>query len=875
MAKMTKKGGNNNKKKKQQNEEAPVDGSPLGSLLSIASICRQSSIGTASNERTVEQEPQQPLVFKPYSTSDAAVERRKYRQIAKMRKAGGAILESTAGVAIESTEPQQNKKAKKLLSSEVMFQQILTSIQDLPNQIESILAKRTNAVTTDSAESAFSSNSHPTLHRTTPHYSMDNRGNDQAERIQTLYAQNVAQYSKSNAGSSFPLSDLVQDSKQESSSREEGFGGGSYQRTKKAVGGDGLKTIVLTHANNQASEAALPEEIGIVPCGDGVIVHFAVEERILTLDFTETPKLSEQHLTSLAGLFENTSITVICRGLLPPFPKIEEYLRQSDALCSEGREPYKKFRLFELMTCSDKYCRYQEQDGFYCMTPFNYFQYLDKHYGSDKDPSFTCQKSTTYQDVHFPDAKKIVLYMIDVNMSTEVSFLNESYYLKDFKVKEILPGGKWCVMRWLPKTTQPFMGPNLYLCPGGGSTGLHQDGNGTADSGHTVLQGYNEVIMFKRLTTNEKIKACAIWDGKKDAASGKKILYTGPHSDGGKAARKKASFPNKEISQKWTDEKLHHSKFILRPGDHLHINKGRLHCFRKVRFDVALSPEDCFYELREQLKLELKLATAPLCISVAFDWAYLGSTKMGIANELHSLWECQEICSRRKPPLETLACPKTAIILLASKIPKIVTGEHNPSSAVGLPNTKLIDWITVCEGIYEYLKKVIEQEVEQQNPPSVNETISSIGSLTRPDTWLPDLGTVTEIDPYGNGNYNCILCWRELCNTYYSCVGCWNNNSVEYNICASCHLDEKYMEKTKYPKTHIPRKVVNDSQCNCEIFASSTKTTEKKVIMKMCVTCDRCPACRCVCHNNMKHHFRFYTNEDLATMLDNCLRWIK
>jgi hypothetical protein len=41
----------------------------------------------------------------------------------------------------------------------------------------------------------------------------------------------------------------------------------------------------------------------------------------------------------------------------------------------------------------------------------------------------------------------------------------------------------------------------VHTIAGGGFTGLHQDGNGTVDSGHTVLQGHNEVIVFRR--TNE------------------------------------------------------------------------------------------------------------------------------------------------------------------------------------------------------------------------------------------------------------------------------------------------------------------------------------------------------------------------------------
>ena len=53
--------------------------------------------------------------------------------------------------------------------------------------------------------------------------------------------------------------------------------------------------------------------------------------------------------------------------------------------------------------------------------------------------------------------------------------------------------------RYVPKASQPFMGPNLYITPARAFTHLHQDGHGTVDSGHQCLTGYNEVVMLRRL----------------------------------------------------------------------------------------------------------------------------------------------------------------------------------------------------------------------------------------------------------------------------------------------------------------------------------------------------------------------------------------
>lgn len=69
----------------------------------------------------------------------------------------------------------------------------------------------------------------------------------------------------------------------------------------------------------------------------------------------------------------------------------------------------------------------------------------------------------------------------------------------------------------------------LNTAPGGGYTGLHKDGMGTVDSGHSVATGFNEVVMLRRTNESDTIKA-------------KKILYAQsplsqyngdePHGDG-------------------------------------------------------------------------------------------------------------------------------------------------------------------------------------------------------------------------------------------------------------------------------------------------------------------------------------------------------
>jgi hypothetical protein len=64
------------------------------------------------------------------------------------------------------------------------------------------------------------------------------------------------------------------------------------------------------------------------------------------------------------------------------------------------------------------------------------------------------------------------------------------------------------------------------------------------------------------------------------------------------------------------------SVLILGPGQHLVINKTRLHMFRKLTFD-ELDKEDCHCLQRAQLVQKLRdqaYTKAPLCVSIAYDW---------------------------------------------------------------------------------------------------------------------------------------------------------------------------------------------------------------------------------------------------------------
>ena len=94
---------------------------------------------------------------------------------------------------------------------------------------------------------------------------------------------------------------------------------------------------------------------------------------------------------------------------------------------------------------------------------------------------------------------------------------------------------------------------------GGSFTGLHQDGDGTVDSGHSVIQGYNEVVMLTRLSEAKKLSACSILLAKDGKVTGSKIdgtvlLYTQPHEKNKKKKGPKGKeclWPTNKTIAKW------------------------------------------------------------------------------------------------------------------------------------------------------------------------------------------------------------------------------------------------------------------------------------------------------------------------------------
>jgi hypothetical protein len=327
----------------------------------------------------------------------------------------------------------------------------------------------------------------------------------------------------------------------------------------------------------------------------------------------------------LFKMMERDDITVISEGLadgINPSLWNKEYIRN----CI-GSEFHHKFRGFEksshksfggdVADDEDKeetVVQYEEMKNWYSMTVSDYYGYLDRRQlvQNSNVESTTYSFSDSNGNEQAIDVSKVVLYMVDVDM---IKLLPQTYedFRRNFKLPGILPGGSHCMMNAVNEGGRPFMGPNLYVTPPSSFTHFHQDGHGTVDSGHHCLEGYNEVVMLRRLTERHKHHALRLLNG--TSISSHSTLYGLPHRDDQDTP---LSWPTKDAISECKKMGYCPSVFVLKPGQTLHINKGRLHAFRKLA-PSSLPRYDCHHDLRKIMLLEIGNDEI-VCSSIAWDW---------------------------------------------------------------------------------------------------------------------------------------------------------------------------------------------------------------------------------------------------------------
>jgi len=598
------------------------------------------------------------------------------------------------------------------------------------------------------------------------------------------------------------------------------------------------------------------------------------KSRVLLANFRSTTgKISVTHEDEafLFHMMERDDITVISEGLadeISPSLWTREYIEG----CI-GSEYHHKVRVFETISKKNglgrKTTELKEKSGWYSMKVSDYFQYLEQKRsvksGSGKSGSNTFSFTDSEGKERVVNVDKESLYMLDVDMVKLLPQLFEDVK-HNFKLPGILPGGTHCMMNAVNVNGRPFMGPNLYISPPSSFTHFHHDGHGTVDSGHLCLSGYNEVIMLRRLTEKEKCRALRILTGTSDPHS---TLYGFPHQDDVETL---LGWPNKEAIRQCEKLGFCPSVFILKAGQVLHVNKGRMHAFRKLA-PSKLCKTDCHFDLRNDVLKAKVQPTKDICFSIAWDWMYKGVTCDGINREVSGILECARL--NREHELPSLAIPETSLLFLA----KQSIAKHQLGSKIGAANSLFEmdipqkskqrersepDAETVLRGILPSLASVVRSHKSAAKRYERNKTgnkLLSVSINSLPNTLEDPESSM--IDPYGADDFSCKVCGEELSNVYMHCDGCEKLLNQDYNICCKCH------KEGKHNVFHQVNPFIDKQESMLNHTGNMMGTQKTNCCGQVCAICSFCTGCSCKCHQSFTLHYRFMGLQAEEELLEN------
>jgi hypothetical protein len=291
---------------------------------------------------------------------------------------------------------------------------------------------------------------------------------------------------------------------------------------------------------------------------------------------------------------------------------------------------------------------------------------------------------------------------------------------------------------------------------------------------------------------------------------------------------------------------------ILKPGQIIHINKGRLHCFRKLSSEI-LDETDAHVDLRQDLIKETK-ELGPwcdkLCLSIAWDWVFHGVSEIGVKTEVaHVLSRTRE---NQKSRRRSLAQPELSLLRMAMFSAVSTSVRSKDSVYMPLPGD-------LCRGLLAGgLVEVVKAHLAiLENATKEKKEIMMLASASAAKD-----GKYASIDPYGN-DFVCQCCSAELSNILYQCDKCFTLLSTEYNLCHGCYSDEVHLRLEE--RSHLSTR---DEPCSSvNHFIGEKEKCCCKSKWASCLECKKCPWCICGCHQKFTLCCRFFDEQDYRSLL--------
>jgi hypothetical protein len=301
------------------------------------------------------------------------------------------------------------------------------------------------------------------------------------------------------------------------------------------------------------------------------------------------------------------------------------------------------------------------------------------------------------------------------------------------------------------------------------------------------------------------------------------------------------------------------SRFILGPGEFLHINKGRLHAFRKLSTE-DLPPDDCHRALRKALLRSTFGKIPNLTLSVAWDWSYLGYDAPGINREV--LYTLESSALNQQNQRTSLAVAQLALLKWVRKYMQDGSGKRSALYSFHANQAPSTDNLSTpsqehLAGLYPAVERVLQNQMEMINfahqQADSNAGVHNLDIAKYVDKY--DLA----VDPY-DCDFFCKLCSQELANAYFHCQGCEELIDKDFNICFECFRSGAYKNfHDMHPHKNVP---VSSTTHHTGNHCGNADCSHDLP----CSVCSHCTSCSCTCHRHFVLRCRFLDEDELNEM---------
>jgi hypothetical protein len=415
-------------------------------------------------------------------------------------------------------------------------------------------------------------------------------------------------------------------------------------------------------------------------------------------------------------------------------------------------------------------------------------------------------------------------YWKDIAME-EVTPTFYAKFLEHFRLSKYLPAGEGCLHKHLggPRD-RPLLGPLAFLGPSEAVTPIHEDGGGTVDSAHLNVEGHNQILIFPRM--------------KADQCKVARTIMGLDQSMGWK--NRENLWPTLDMLRRLLAQRIIPVSVVLSPGELLHINKGRLHCFMKAFAPPTPTPRPA------RAGTACNPPETP-ALSIAWDWVNIGVE--GTCDEVS--YSLERSAENRTEGLSSLARPETCLIKMLLKM-KLEDVPPRLLEDMKRILTRQTTWCSLpTQGGGLTVMQVTDEDVEVHEDPSFEK-------LKEPVNWKRACMPVPIAD-----SFLCAVCYMELSNVYFQCGGCRALLNHNFLVCGFCYKAGKHKGWKTLQHSFSPQ---FQSSMNHIVNSSPSKWLCGACDL-LCQQCKKCVKCQCFCHTKFVLRFRFLHSAALQVKL--------